>query len=146
MVSSIVVDSNVFLTTVIPDPLRQNAMNLIYHIERRNMQIIAPTLFRYELVAVLRKQSGRGVITSQQAETGLDIMTKHTQKMQFVIDDDLLKRAFEIAKQFNFPTAYDSQYLAVAEQFGCDFWTIDNRLVNVVSPTWSWVKWLGNFI
>ncbi len=126
MVSSIVVDSSVFLATVIPDPLRRNAMNLIYHIERRNVQIIAPTLFRYELVAVLRKQSGRGVITPRQAETGLDIMLKHTQKMQFVIDNDLLKRAFEISKQFNFPTACDTQDLAIAEQFGCDFWTIDN--------------------
>ena len=146
MTSFIVIDSNIYLATIIPDPLRQKAIDLLSQIQQKNMQVVAPALFRYEIVAVLRKQSGRGVITPKQAQVGLDIMIKHAQKIQFLLDDVLLKRGFEIANQFNFPTAYDSQYLAVAEHFGCDFWAIDSRLVNIVSPTWSWVKWLGNFV
>jgi hypothetical protein len=42
-------------------------------------------------------------------------------------------------------TAYDSQYLAVAERLKCEFWTADSRLVNAVAPHLTWVKWMGNF-
>lgn len=65
--------------------------------------------------------------------------------IQFYIDEILLRRAFEIAVQFNRPTAYDSQYLAVAERLECEFWTADERLFNAVNQQLAWVKWIGNF-
>jgi len=52
---------------------------------------------------------------------------------------------YALAAQFNRPAAYDSQYLAVAERLGCEFWTADERLYNAVKTHLSWVKWLGNF-
>ena len=60
-------------------------------------------------------------------------------------DDSLLKRAYELATQYNRPTAYDSQYLAVAERLNCEFWTADERLANAVGNDLSWVRWVGNF-
>lgn len=61
------------------------------------------------------------------------------------VSDALLLRAYELATQLSRPTAYDAQYLAVAERFQCDFWTADERLFNAVSNSLTWVKWLGNF-
>lgn len=60
-------------------------------------------------------------------------------------DDNLMRRAYELATQLNRPTAYDAKYLAVAERFQCELWTADERLFNAVSSTLPWVKWLGNF-
>ena len=62
-----------------------------------------------------------------------------------MIDDPLLRRGYELATQFNRPTAYDAQYLAVAERLQCEFWTVDERLYNAVKQALPWVKWLGNF-
>ncbi|MBC8099768.1 MAG: type II toxin-antitoxin system VapC family toxin [Armatimonadetes bacterium] len=45
----------------------------------------------------------------------------------------LYRRAYELAEQLSLPTAYDAQYLAVAEHLGCDFWTADERLYNAVT-------------
>ena len=65
--------------------------------------------------------------------------------IQYHVDEELLKRAYELATDFNRPTAYDSQYLAVAERLNCDFWTADQRLFNAVREQLGWVKWVGNF-
>ena len=40
----------------------------------------------------------------------------------------------------NRPEAYDTQYLAVAEREGCEFWTTDSRLYNSVHHTLPWVQ------
>jgi predicted nucleic acid-binding protein len=60
-------------------------------------------------------------------------------------DDLVLERAFALATEYNGPTAYDSFYLALAERLGCEFWTADLKLFNVVSAKLAWVKWIGNF-
>jgi predicted nucleic acid-binding protein len=61
------------------------------------------------------------------------------------MDDVLLKRGFELATQFSRPSAYEVQYLAVAEQLGCEFWTADERWFNTFKSVVPWVKWLGQF-
>jgi len=64
--------------------------------------------------------------------------------MIFYEDDDLLKEAYELAVRFNRPRAYDSQYMALAERFDCEFWTADERLVNSTQSQFSRIRWLGN--
>jgi predicted nucleic acid-binding protein len=44
----------------------------------------------------------------------------------------LYQRAFELATRFGHPRAYDAHYLAVAEQEGCELWTMDRRLYESV--------------
>ncbi|GIV76846.1 MAG: hypothetical protein KatS3mg050_1240 [Litorilinea sp.] len=53
--------------------------------------------------------------------------------------------AWELAKQFNQPRAYDTAYLALAQLHQCDFWTADEKLYNAVKDALPWVKWVGNF-
>jgi hypothetical protein len=48
--------------------------------------------------------------------------------VQYHLDDALLKRAYELATQYNRPTAY--------------VWPSLNACL---IPDLSWVKWLGNF-
>jgi predicted nucleic acid-binding protein len=44
----------------------------------------------------------------------------------------------------NLPTAYDAQYLAVAQRYECDFWTADEHLFNVATGSVPRTFWLGN--
>jgi predicted nucleic acid-binding protein len=44
----------------------------------------------------------------------------------------------------NRPTAYDAQYLAVAERHQADFWTADERLFNALNGKFPHIDWLGN--
>jgi predicted nucleic acid-binding protein len=139
---SVVVDAGIVLATVLTEPFRPQARALLGNFAAQDIQIVVPTLFWYEIIAVLRKNVYRGTLKASDAEQYRDILLK--QPVQTVIDEALLRRAFAFATQFNRPTAYDAQYLAVAEQFGCDFWTADEKLFNVVHQALSWVKWLGN--
>ena len=49
---------------------------------------------------------------------------------------------WELAQQYDRPTAYDASYLALAESAGCELWTADGRLVKAVGETLPWLKTL----
>ncbi|MFN4218617.1 MAG: type II toxin-antitoxin system VapC family toxin [Candidatus Bipolaricaulia bacterium] len=42
-------------------------------------------------------------------------------------------------------TAYDSAYLALAEQESCDLWTGDLSFYRAVSKKLRWVRWIGDY-
>ncbi len=143
MTSWVVADSSIFLASVLQERLTPKAVSLIQFWATTNVTLAAPSLFQYEIIAVLRKNVYLGRISQQEAIRGRDILL--SQPIQFLFDDDLLRRAFDLSTRFNRSTAYDSQYLAVAERLGCDFWTVDERLYNSVANDLTWVKWLDTF-
>jgi predicted nucleic acid-binding protein len=57
----------------------------------------------------------------------------------------LYQRAWELARHFDRPAAYDAHYLALAEMEGCPLWTADGRLFNAVRHELDWVNWLGDY-
>ena len=57
----------------------------------------------------------------------------------------LHQRAWELARYFGLPAAYDAHYLALAEMADCAFWTADKRLFDAVHEELGWVNWLGNY-
>ncbi|MAS32764.1 MAG: DNA-binding protein [Anaerolineaceae bacterium] len=141
--SSIVCDASLILSTVLNEPQTQKAKALLQTCEQSEVQLAAPYLFHYEIISVIRRNVYIGKITAEEGINIRDTILK--MPIQLMSDDSLLKRAYELATQYNRPTAYDSQYLAVAERLNCEFWTADERLVNAVGNDLSWVRWVGNF-
>jgi len=129
------------LATVIPDIQTPKALQLIENWETTQTQIFAPVLFHYELAAVLRKHVYRGTLAKPIATQWLEMLTRRS--ITLIYDTPLIRRAHEIATQLNQPTAYDSQYLALAERLDCEFWTADKRLYNTAQPHFAWVHWIG---
>lgn len=104
--------------------------------------MLVPEHLAFEAMSVIRNHVYRGLISSEIGRRAFDAL--HAQAMTLIPSGPLNVRAWELAERLGRPTTYDAYYLALAEAFGCELWTADRRLVNAVSPTWSWVKWLGS--
>ena len=137
-----VLDSGILLATVQTEPYTEHAKTLINQFAQRETELIAPTLLFYELVAVARKWVYRELTTSEKAKAALDTLLRYP--ITTFVDDALLHRAYELATEYNRPTAYDAQYLALAERYQCEFWTADERLYNAVNGKFPQILWLGN--
>jgi hypothetical protein len=55
MTSWVVADSGIFLATVLNESQSQQADTIINYWIAKDIQVAVPTLFRYEIIAVLRK-------------------------------------------------------------------------------------------
>lgn len=141
MKSSVVADSGVLLASVLREPLTDQAHGLLQHWRDSSVQINAPHLLHYEIVAALRKNVYRRLIT----EAGEALRRLFRIPVELFFDTDLLRRAYQLAEQLSRPTAYYTQYLAVAERLNCDFWTADEKLYNVTAERLAFVRWLGHF-
>lgn len=119
MNSWIVIDSGVLISSVVQEAYSDKATALLEWIEQEHLHIVAPTLLRYEVAATLRKLAHRATISSEDGERLLKQVLKTP--IELIIDTALIERAYQIATEHNLSTAYDAQYLAVAERFDCVF-------------------------
>ncbi|MBI1256202.1 MAG: PIN domain-containing protein [Chloroflexi bacterium] len=141
---TVVVDTNILIAFRLADePLQAQANQILTAWQTTNESLAAPRLFRSEITAVVRKVVYQQRITPEQGRTLLAQLLVYP--VEFHEDDALLKEAYELAVRFNRPRAYDTQYMALAEQLQCDFWTADERLVNSVGSQFSRIRWLGNW-
>lgn len=139
---TVVVDANILIAFALSDePLYTKANQILAVWQSSGEYLIAPRLFRSEITAVVRKGVYQGRMTVEQGRAMLEQLLMYP--LEFHEDDALLKQAYELAVRFNRPRAYDSQYLALAERFQCDFWTADERLVNSVQAQFKRIRWLG---
>ena len=93
------------------------------------------------MAATLRKNVFRRRLSLEDGE--ILIKQAFAYEVNLYFSPALAKRAYQIAEGQGLPTAYDAQYLAVAEHLNCEFWTADQKLVNSVSATLPWVRWIG---
>lgn len=143
MTSWIVIDNHILIAAAIVETYTAQAEALLRWIQAEEISIAAPNLIRYESVSVLRKLAHRGTITPQNGKELLKNILERP--IYLVMEGDLLMRAYQIAGEFGMPSAYDAQYLAVAEHLNCAFWTGDRRLFNTVQPRLTWVKYIGDY-
>ena len=111
---------------------------------RERTRLLAPPLFRAEVTSVIRERVYRGEMQADDAGAAL-IGSFGWPIAIRDLGDSLQRRAFDIATQFNRPKAYDGQYLALAELLGCELWTGDRRLINVVAGKLPWLHWIGDY-
>jgi predicted nucleic acid-binding protein len=138
MTSWIVIDSGILIASVITETHTSQVDSLLKWIETQELSIAAPHLIHYELSATFRKLIHRGTITTSD---GARLLRQLLMKdISLLTDTTLVERALEFANEHGLPSAYDCQYLPVAERLQCDLWTLDQRLLNAVQPKLSWVK------
>ena len=137
----ICVDASLTLKLVLAKPDSPIARCLWAEWEERDMDVVSPSLWAYEVTSVIRNKVHRGKITPDEGEEAFAII--HKLGVRLIVPPDLHERAWEMAKKLNRPAAYDAHYLALAQTLDCEFWTADERLYNAVRDQLPWVRWLG---
>ncbi len=141
MNSWVCIDASVVLSALAPDTFSDRALALWEMWQRDNDSLIAPTLLNYEVASTLRRLVYSGLLTDVEGEQAFQRFLRmdiHVSNQRGIIP-----LAWEFAKEFGRPRAYDTSYLAVAYLRDCEFWTADERLYNAVRHKLTWVKWLG---
>ncbi len=105
--------------------------------QEQNYQIIAPTLFGYEVTNVFHRMSLAGQISPEEAEQLLEEALNLG--ITLYGDKALHERALALARSLNLSAAYDAHYLALAESINAEFYTSDKRLFNSVKDTINWI-------
>ena len=133
------VDASLVAAVMLPEEQSAQAQALTEEWLRRGDTLIAPDLWRYEVVSIVFKAVGRG---RMQPEEGLPTLT---QLMRFPVT--LLapdhEQAYLLALRLGLPAPYDAHYLAIAQAEGCEFWTGDRKLYERVHAALPWVHVLG---
>jgi predicted nucleic acid-binding protein len=141
--SLVCADANLALKLVLHERGSALARALWEDWNSQGLSVIAPTLWAYEVTSVIRKRAHRGQLTSEGEADALAAI--HQLPVQLMRPAGLHQRAWELARRFNLPAAYDAHYLALAEMAECPFWTADERLFNRVRDELDWVHWLGSY-
>lgn len=143
MNSSVCVDANLILRTLVPGPLSGQAISLLEKWEDDQTTLIAPTFFAYEVTSTLRRLVHLKQINPFQGDRAFEKFLQFPIRLSH--RPEILLLAWELAKEFDRPRAYDTAYLALAQLQGCEFWTADERLYNAVGEHLDWVKWIGDY-
>ena len=62
-----VIDSGILLATVLTEQYSKEAKTLVKSLTGQQTQVAVPMLFRYEIVAVMRKHAYRGTLGAEDA-------------------------------------------------------------------------------
>jgi predicted nucleic acid-binding protein len=135
-----VLDASVALAWVIPRPITPKADVLREDYRNAIHELIAPSAFPAEVAMDLTKAERQKVINVGEAIPFLtDILSTcpilHTY-------DLLLFRAAEISSRMR-SGLHDCLYIALAEREGCEFVTVDDRLLRNVQKDFPFVIHLG---
>jgi predicted nucleic acid-binding protein len=91
--------------------------------------VAAPDLVDVETVAVLRKRWLAGTVTDQRFAAAVGDLGQLDLDRYPVLK--FMRRAYELRANV---TAYDSAYVALAEELGCELLTADRRLASASGP------------
>jgi predicted nucleic acid-binding protein len=141
--STIVVDANLAVFTVVDTDMSLSAARAWEKLLSDGAELYAPGLWIYETTSVIRKYLALGNILEEEAKEALGILAQ--MQIQFVPDDLRLRQsALNWAARLRQKTAYDGFYLAAAEQIGAELWTADQALANNARQVGAgWVHWMG---
>jgi predicted nucleic acid-binding protein len=144
MSALICVDACLAVMVVVTEDDSPRARSLFRFWARNSADLIAPAFFEVEAVSILRQKTVlRKELTPELEELavrGLGELPIRTHSVP-----GQRQRAWEIAREFDFPTIYDATYLALAELSGSEFWTSDERLFRRVKDRLPFARRLGDY-
>lgn len=143
MNSPVCVDASLVIRTLVWGPYTDEAVALLESWRRKNTSLIAPALLAFEVTSTLRRYVYLKQITADQGERAFEKF----QRIEIRLSQrkGIFPLAWELAKRFNRPRAYDTSYLAYARLNDSEFWTADEKLHNAVKDELDWVRWIGDY-
>ncbi len=134
----ICVDASFVLKLVLDEPESEQVVALWAAWAAEGAALIAPCHLAFEVTSVIRNHVYRRNISAEAGQMAFEAFL--AQEVELRHPGNLEVRAWELARQYNRPTAYDASYLALAEDAGCELWTADCRLDKAVAGALPWLK------
>ena len=133
-------DTSVIISYLVPDEDEAAADALVWEAIAGTARLVAPAFLWTEVGSVLRKKLRRDLLTPEQAQGCYEDFCELP--INYINEETVRRRAWEIARQHGLPTLYDAAFLACAEQEAAQFWTADTVLLKQLSPRPSFVHQL----
>ncbi len=137
-----VIDANIAAKWVLPpagEAFVDQALRLLDRHVKGDLRFVVPDLFWAETGNILWKAVRYGRCSKASAENSL--ATLKASRLVTEPTESLVEAALTIAMTFN-RTAYDSLYVALAQESGTVLITADEKLANALAGHCP-VKWLG---
>ncbi len=141
MPEAVVVDASLAAMWVMPEAHSIRALAVAERWEKERTRLLAPCLLLAEVTNALYKRVVRREVRLETAQRALDIILDFA--IEIREEPGLSSRAMEWANRLNQASAYDGQYVALAEHAHCELWTGDRRLYKAARRHVGWVHWIG---
>jgi predicted nucleic acid-binding protein len=142
MGESLVVDASYTYELLVPGSEHRDLKQQMDSWRQGGIQILAPSLWLYEMTSVITREVCRHVLTSGEGRRLLGLAW--ALDVSLVPPDEYqVRRAYEWTCRLNRAATYDSFYLALAEVNGCELWTTDQRLQRTTNVPWVRVPSVG---
>lgn len=129
---NLIVDASVLVKAFIPENGSENAGSLLARAEEGEVSLIAPELIYPETTNILWKKVRRNELTPNEAREIAEAVLAVPIRAEAAASTLLL--ALDIALACGV-TAYDAQYVALAEALDCHLITADLKLVSTLEGT-----------
>jgi predicted nucleic acid-binding protein len=139
--SLVAVDACFALKLLLPEEYSEHVRRIWESWVKNGTEISAPYLLAYEVVSVLRNKVSREELSPEEGEAAL--LAMNGQGIHLLHPEGLDQMAWDLARELNRPTAYDTSYLALSRILDCVCWTADARLKNAASGKIHNLRWVG---
>lgn len=136
--TEVCVDTSFALKLVLHEPEQARVRARWSDWSGEGVTVIAPWLFVFEAVSVLRRKVARGQMTEDEGLQAWRLLRR--QGVRTAHPRGLLECAWAIASALGRPTAYDSAYLALAELRECELWTADERFASAAKHRYRRIR------
>ena len=143
MSGAVVVDASLAVKWLVEEDDSGKAHAVLQAWVARDVIRIAPHLMPFEVANALHRRVLRGELNVVDSTRMIARLLES--RLELHQPPKLHVRALQLASQLKQNAAYDAHYLALAESFGCELWTADERFYRAASPSIDNVRWLGEF-
>jgi predicted nucleic acid-binding protein len=139
----ICLDASIGAKWVLKEMWADRAEALVEFAIQSGQTLVAPPLYPLEVANVLRKRMLRFGKPVADAEARMDGFLAFPVTRAPV--DHLHGAALRLCERFGLPAVYDAYYVLLAQQFACELWADDQRLLNALNHQLPFVRWIGDF-
>ncbi len=141
-VRKLVLDASVAIKWLNPfEALADRANTVRDDYEQGRISLLVPAFWDYEVANGINKAVARGNLSEQEGREAIALMLAiRAQRIPL----DSPQESYDLARKYQ-RSVYDSWYLSLAEEMGCELWTADRRLYNAVKDHLGFVKWIGDY-
>jgi predicted nucleic acid-binding protein len=141
-VTQVVVDTSVVAKVFFAEDFSDLASALFHDAETSIHTILAPYLLAAEMVNVIRQRIRRERQSLQAAMVVLhDFLAL---PIEYSESPELYRQSLILTDRYGL-SAFDAQYVALAQMVGCDLWVADRKALSALAGRLPFVKWIGDY-